>query len=314
MKKIFAILLLCMCFLLTGCNSLGGAGLAQYSDGTIVEYFFIPFNAEEMVTYTDITLSEIFLMRTNIRSACDSLMTEYINNFKDRIMASEKYSDEEKQILTEKGVTFDSNFNNKSEYLHGFESKYYVIYELFFANKTCYLEFKGANPEYEEQKQVVTESNFFTTTTKTIKDPIFDNTIVETITLGTYFTKACEQQVIEVIGQERWNIDKQILNFDACSELFAYCYVVPTARVHSNADEIAYIDGYYYHVWQVPADNVNLTGEDRVIFEYWTITANKHIWYILGVAIAGIIVAGTIIYAKHKDKKELDEITKIINN
>lgn len=313
MKKIFAILLLCMCFLLTGCNSLGGAGLVQYSDGTIVEYFFIPFNAEEMVTRTDIALPEILQLRTNIRTACDSLMTEYINNFKVRINASEKYSDEEKEVMTEKGVLFDSNFNNKSEYLHGFESKNYIIYELFFANKTCYLEFKGANPEYEEQKQTITESNFFTTTTKTIKDPIFDNTIVATITLGTYFTKACEQQVIEVIGQERWNIDKQILNFDDCSELFAYCYVVPTARVHSNADEVVYIDGYYYHVWQVPADNASLTGEDRVVFEYWTITANKHIWYILGVIIAGIIVAGTIIYAKHKDKKELDEITKIIN-
>lgn len=303
-----------MCFVLTGCNSLGGVGLQQYSDGTVVEYFFIPFAAEEMVSAAGISGSEILEMRSNIRTACDNLMNSYIDEYKARIDASEDYTTEEKELLKEKGVLFDSNFNNKTEYMHGFESSKYIIYELFFANKLCYLEFKGANPELEEQKETITESNFFTTTTKTIKDPIFDNTVISTITLGTYFTKACEQQIVDVIGLPRWNYTKQIINFDACSELFAYCYVVPTGRLHSNADEVTYLDGYYYHIWQVPAENLNLPDGERVVFEYWTVTANRHVWYILALIITGIIIAGVIIYAKNKEKKELQEIAKIIES
>lgn len=313
MKKILLVLLLCVCFIFTGCTSLGGVGLKQNSDGTIVEYFFIPFNSQEMVTYTDITTAEILQIRTNIRVACDNLMKSYIDEYKARIDASEDYTDEQKEILKEHGVLFDSNFNNKTEYLHGFESSNYIIYELFFANKLCYLEFKGANPELQEQKETVTESNFFTTTTKTIKDPIFDNTVISTITLGKYFTEACKEQMINVIGQARWNINKQILKFDECSELYAYCYVVPTARLHSNADEVVCLEGYYYHIWQVPANNLSLPDGERVVFEYWTTIANKHVWYILALIIAGAIIAGTIIYAKQKEKKEVEELTQILD-
>ena len=312
MKKILLVLLLSVCFVLTGCTSLGGVGLQQYSDGTIVEYYFIPFDAQEMRLYAGISDEQIIQIRKNIRSTCDALMTEYINNYKTRIDTSEDYTDEQKEILKEKGVLFDSNFNNKTEYLHGFESSKYIIYELFFANKLCYLEFKGANPEWEEQKETITESNFFTTTTKTIKDPVFDNTVVSTITLGTYFKKACEQQIVDVIGLLKWNYAKQILNYDMCSDLFVYCYVVPTGRLHSNADEVVYSDGYYYHLWQVPANNINLPDGERVVFEYWTVTANKYVWYILALIITGVIIAGVAIYAKHKEKKEIKEITKIV--
>lgn len=312
MKKILLILLLCMCFVFTGCTNLGGIGLAQYPDGTVVEYFFIPFDAQEIALKTDISDAEILEIRANIRTACDDLMTEYINNYKQRIDANEDYTPEEKEILKKNGVMFDSNFNNKSEYMHGFESSKYVIYELFFANKLCYLEFKGANPDLEETKQTVTETNFFTTTTKTIKDPIFDNTVISTITLGTYFTKACEKQIVEVIGLPRWVVNKQILNFDACSELFAYCYVVPTARLHSNADEVVYLDGYYYHIWQIPANNLALPDGERVVFEYWTTTANRHVWYILGLILTGLVIGGVVIYAKYKEKKQVKEIANII--
>ena len=311
MKKILLVLLLCMCFVLTGCTSLGGVGLKQCSDGTVVEYFFIPFNATEMVAYANIKESEILEMRANIRTDCDNLMTEYINSYKSRIDASEDYTEEQKEIL-KNGVLFDSNFNKKDQYLYGFESSNYIIYEIYFANKLCYFEFKGANPELEEPKETIIESNFFTTTTKIVKDPIFDNTVVSTITLGTYFTKACEQQIINVVGQLRWNYAKQILNFTLCSELYAYCYVVPTARLHSNADEVVLLDGYYYHIWQVPANNLTLPDGERVLFEYWTTTANKHIWYILALIISGAIIAGVIIYSKYKEKKEIKEIAKII--
>lgn len=312
MKKILLVLLLCICFVLTGCTSLGGVGLQQYSDGTVVEYYFIPFDAQEMQTYANISQLEIQQMRTNIRLACDNLMKSYINEYKARIDASEDYTDEQKEILKENGVLFDSNFNNKTEYIHGFESSKYIIYELFFANKLCYLEFKGANPEWEEQKQTITESNFFTTITKTIKDPIFDNIWQGSITLGKAFKAECEKQIVDVIGLLKWNYAKQVLNFDACSELFAYCYVVPTGRLHSNADEVVFLDGYYYHIWQVPANNLNLPEGERVVFEYWTISANRHVWYILALIITGIIIAGVIIYAKQKEKKEINEIAKII--
>ena len=81
MKKILLLLLLCVCFVFTGCNNLGGVGLHQYSDGTVVEYYFIPFDAQEMVTYANISQLEIIQMRTNM---CDPICTEvmlvyYIN-------------------------------------------------------------------------------------------------------------------------------------------------------------------------------------------------------------------------------------------
>ncbi|MBQ7884875.1 MAG: hypothetical protein IJ318_02120 [Clostridia bacterium] len=315
MKKILLVLLLCSCFLFAGCNSIGGTGLVQYSDGTITEYYFVPFNAEQIYTQTGggITLAELILIRQNIRTSCDALMTNYINEYKSRIQASEDYTEEQKEVLIEHGVMFDSNFNNKTEIMFGLESKNYVIYELFFANKLCYLEFKGANPELEEQKQTITESNLFTTTTKTIKDPMLDNVVVSTITLGKYFTQACEQQMINVIGQSRWDYNKQLLNFEQCANTFAYCYVVPTGRLHSNADSIVCIDGQYYHIWNIPANNLTLDEEQKVTFEYWTVTANKYIWYILALIISGGIIGGVIVYAKLKQRREINQLVDIIN-
>lgn len=308
MKKIFVVLLLCMCFLLTGCSGIGGTGLVQYPDGTITEYYFIPFDAEQILTYSDITTLEIIQIKQNVRLSCDSLMTSYVNAYKERIRQSEDYTEEQKEVLIEHGVMFDSNFNNKTEIMFGLESQKYIIYELFFANKLCYLEFKGANPKLEEQKETVVESNLFTTTTKTIKDPMLDNIVISTITLGRYFTEACEQQMVQVIGQARWAVNKELLNFDECAESFVYCYVVPTGRLHSNAHQVVYYDNLYYHMWEVPANNANLPEDEQVKFEYWTVVANKWVWYVLALIVSGVIITAVIICQKNKEKRELNQI------
>jgi hypothetical protein len=314
MKKIFVLLLVCVCFLFTGCNIIGGTGFVQHSDGSITEYYFVPFNAEEIVYSTDITLVEIVEIRQNIRIFCDALMNEYIEAYKQRIEASEDYTDEQKEALIEHGVSFDSNFNNKNEYFFGLESKKYVMYELFFANKLCYLEFKGANPSLEEQKEVVVESNLFTTTTKTIKDPMLDNIATASITLGRQFTQLCEQQMIQVIGQSRWAYNKLILNFDYCSSTFVYFYIVPTGRVHSNAKEIVCYDSMYYHLWNIPVNNASLDESEQIKFEYWTVTANKWVWYALALIVSGVIIAGVIFTAKAKEKKEVNQMAKILDD
>lgn len=329
-KSLLLILLLTVCLLFSGCNKVGTVGFAQNSDGTITEFYVIPYAEQEMINY-GLTEEESKEIKKQAQQQLDNIFASYISNYAERIDANENYTDSQKKKLKE-GITISNSFINKTEQNFTLNlgdgtatpNDYitYIRYELYFNDSTCYREFKNANDEINEEKTIVEENHFFTTTTKVIKDPIFDKIKDETITLSNYIVGAIKGIILNVMAGEnptaetleatrnRWSIISNGINFDEASNYFSYCYIVPSARIKSNAQQVVYQDGYYWHIWQIKSDNSSENG-DNISFEYWTVTANKYVWYIF--AVLGATIVMLIVYLKSK-KQEKQEIENLTNN
>lgn len=335
-KKILVVLLLMVCLLFAGCDSVGTVGLVQNADGTVTEFYIIPYAEQEMINF-GLTAEESKTIKAKAKTALDSAIEGYIDAYKARIDANENYTNAEKEYL-KGGVTTSNSFINKTEQNFTFDlgtgtatpNDYitYIRYELYFKDSTCYKEFKNANDVINEDKEIITERHLFTTTTKVVKDPLFDKMRDETLTLSNYMVGVIRDTVIDVLAgenptedklqqaQERWNTIKLGVDFEGKSSSFIYWYVVPTARLKSNAQTVKYQDGYYWHGWQISSNNSSMTG-DNIKFEYWTTTANKAVWYGFAVIGAIVIMLITFIKAKKQEKKEIDsviDITDTTNN
>ncbi|MBE7074749.1 MAG: hypothetical protein E7376_02065 [Clostridiales bacterium] len=327
MKKFLVFLLLCVCFIFAGCTDVATVGLVQNADGSVVEFYYIPYAETELVE-AGITWEESETIKLTAKSTLNDLFANYINAYKARVIASEDYTDEQKQILLD-GVNYDSSFNyaQSTQITIGPNGQVttrnvisYIQYELYFSNKTCYLEFKNANEILKEEKEIVEENHFFTTISKVIKDPVFDNMVNESLTLGTTMANRFQDTIVSVLAgqnataqdienaQARWDSVKLAVGYDNSKETFTYTYIVPTARLHSNADAIIHQDGYYYHIWEISANNSNLPDGERVQFEYWTISANRWVWYITALVGAAIIILITWLVAKKQEKQEINNL------
>lgn len=323
MKKYIVILLLVVCFIFAGCADCGTVQLTQYPDGKIAEYYYIPY-AETELKQAGITDEESLLIKQKAQDELNTLFLSYIDSYRARIDQSQDYTEDEKLILKD-SIKFDNSFINKTEQFYEVSTTgikeviKYIRYTIYFNNSTSYLEFKNANQLLKEPKTILEEKNLFTTTTKVVKDPVFDNIATESITLGKYAINKIEETILNVlsgdgstenrtIAQERWNAIKLAVNYKDCSEKFIYRYAVPTARLHSNANQVTKefsktAQTYMYcHSWEIQINNAEKPIEQQVNFEYWTTTANKAVWY--GFIFAGALITMGIIYfvSKRKDK------------
>lgn len=327
MKKVLVVLLIAVCFIFTGCVDTGAVALIQNSDGTIVESYFIPYAEKELLNTNKISYEESSAIKQNIKEVLDGKFNEYLNAYLVRVDNLDGYTDEEKKVLKESSITISSSFETKSttsveidlitgqitETING------IQYDVKFENSTAFTIFKNVNSLLDQPKEVVVSKTLFTTTTKVVKDPVFDNIAEESITLGNYVSGAAEGVIISTLAgenpsaqavanaNERWNAIKLEIGYTSASELFTYCYVVPTARLKSNADQVVTKDGYYFHYWQITSNNSALPEDEQVHFEYWTTTANKPVWYAFTVCGAIVVMLVTYFVAHKKEKQEIQE-------
>lgn len=312
MKKIVLLLLLCLCFIITGCSQNGGMMLIKKPNGTLIERYFVPFPQDEIIRLTGnniLAQQKVSELLSNVKSECDSqIFDTLINNFKQALIYDTTLSQEEKEYLFA-GVEYSSNIPSENFYILGSITD--ISYEITFKDSDCYNYFKKSNNFINEEKVIEISSNIFTTTTKVIKDPLFDNIFQNTITIGQNFVTQVENQMINVYGNYTWQELKEALNFDECASKFTFTYVVPSARFHSNASEITQSGGYYYHTWNIPKDNLDENGNSVVKMEYWTISANRWVWY--AVTLFGAFVVALLVYSigklkeENKNKKEKDK-------
>ena len=308
MKKILIILLVCLCFLASGC-SYGGAGLVMNSNGSVVEYYYVPFPEKELLE-NGATVDQLNKVLINLKNyleidtqldPSDGLFAQLINSYQSKIAQSDKYTLEQKTALVS-GVTYKMTLvdNNDDNYQDG------IRFLFNFANSTCYAEFKNINNYISEEKTVEKINNFFTTTTKVVKDPIFDKITSSALTIGTTCLNLVDQQMTKVFGLAGWEIMKYNLNYNKYSSMFEYTYTVPTTRIHTNADSISKdSNGYYYHTWKVNLNNLDETGNSKIQIEYWTITANKWVWYVGSLVVAGLIITACL-FTKKKNNNFMD--------
>jgi len=299
-KKICLLLLALACFIFTGCSKYPAIGLINNADGTVVEYYYIPFPEAEIKNALLITeRNKVNTAKINIKTECDKIIQYYIDLYQSNIEKSDKFTLAEKKDLVE-GVTFESNLSEMTNY-----ELEYIKYSINFASSTCYNIFKNINKEIKEERQVITEKSFFTTTTKVIKDPLFDKITSESITLGKSCVNMANTIMQNSLGMLNWTLVKNsIPNYSAAINTFNYIYVVPTSRIHTNADEVLMQDNYYFHIWKININNLDENNNSIVQIQYWTTSANRVVWYLLALGASAIVIAGIFIAGHYKEKSK----------
>ena len=316
MKKTIFIILLCCCLILVGCDY-SGSGMIINADGTIKEYYYVVYPEAELTTpiqqgqeaYINFNISRTKIL-PKIKEECDKLFVGLLDGYQTRVKNSQEISAEEKMELIS-GVSIASNLPSNLASVIGTYTQ--IKYEISYANSTCYKLFKQINDYVDEDKEVVEINNFFTTTTKVIKDPILDKITQDAITIGQTCVNLANSIMENELGTALWEQIKDGLNYDKFANTFKYTYVVPSARIHTNADSVERAkNGYYYHTWEIDLQNLSDSGESLIKIEYWTVTANTYVWYICALVISGGIIAGIIIYAKKKEKEKPDNMPFIV--
>ena len=301
LKKTILILMICLgVFLFAGCSNSGTLYTIMNADGTIVENYEIPFAEQELINL-GVTQNEILEIKINTKTLIDANFNAFLNAYYNRINQSEYSQEEKKQYL--EGITFKSNLSSA---IYSSQKLEFITYSISYENIDCYNEFKNANSKLKEDKEIIIINNVFTTTKKIVKDPVFDKAISETITLGQNCVNIASQVMQDVLGNSRWQVIKNSIGFDTYGEVFNYCYVVPTARIHSNADQVLKDQGNYCHFWEINTNNS--LQESPIKIETWTIVANKYVWYIT--AIVGSVILMLSVYLK-AIKQEKEKINKI---
>ena len=114
--------------------------------------------------------------------------------------------------------------------------------------------------------------------------------------------------MISVFGEDKWDMIRYYTQYDIYSSKFNYTYVVPTSRLHSNANSITKkSNGYYYHTWQINANNIDEQNNSIIQIEYWTVTANKAVWYVITLLISGIVISCVYLKARKQEQQKAKE-------
>lgn len=301
MKKIVLLLLVCFCLLTAGC-SYGEVGLVQNSNGAIKEYYYIPIPEKELLTM-GVTQGQIEDIIVDIRDECNSTIFDSLINSYQQAVSKTTYSFEQKAKLIN-GVGYSCKLETDAN-----NNLYTAIkYEINFANSTCFQIFKKVNSYTAEDKVTETKNYLFTTVTKVVKDPIFDKIANDALTTGKIAINKAEQIMVDNLGDDVWNNIKTELKYDKFLNKFNYFYVVPTKRIHTNADSVAKDDdGYYHHKWTVNLNNLKEDGDSIIKIEYWTVSANRAVWYIVALIISGVIITTVYFVAKNKEKQNKEK-------
>ena len=279
------------------------------------EYYYVPFPEKELLQ-NGINSFQLQQVLSNTKEYLeydskvdpgDGLFAHLINEYQQKIGESTKYTTQQKAALIS-GVTYKMTLVDND----GDNLKDGIKFQFDFKNSTCYAEFKGINDYTAEDKVVETIDTIFTTTTKIVKDPIFDKITSNSITIGMACLDLVDKQMEDVFGFAGWEDLKYRLDYNKYSSQFDYTLIVPTSRIHTNAPSIEKdSSGTYYHTWTVNLNNVDENGNSKIQIEYWTTKANKWVWYVFSGVVAAAIITTTFIIGNknEKQKEKLDQTT-----
>lgn len=297
MKKFIICLLLCFSVLLTGCSSYGGVGTVKMSDGSIVEFFYIPFN-ESVLTNLEgdakLTLEQCQEIKADAKVVLDKIFDNYTEEYIKYIgtLDVDKYSIDKKQELID-GVTYDHN-----DFIGEVKGETVALqYNLTFANSECYEIFINVNNILKTQSVTDTIVKTFATVKKTTKYVNLNNGGQKTLLQSA--VEVLQSVMVDNVGSTKWQSVKTAIKFDELKTKYTYSYAVPTKRLHSNADYVEEFNGYYMHTWE-------FTGEPKTI-EVWTLTANRGVWYLVIAGATVLFVIGLFIFNNFKKKKDLQK-------
>ena len=279
LKKISSVLLVVLIiFSLAGCAS-GGYEISQYSDGRILESFYVNLNqnAIELAGYSYSEVEqEIYDKFLTVRNNLVSNFNSADNGL--NIFQKEQFISQHIRVPSIENKTIGVSFL--------FDN--YDGYKLFYN-----IVDDGQTPDNE----TVEDKIFFiktTTTTKTVFNNAQDSSLAQE--LLTYFS-----------DPENGNI---VYTFSDVN--FSYSFATKNSKLRSNADRTFYTSsGLKVHKWDVPQDNYNFEIE---FYEYKIVSTW---WYVLALALTVLFMIALV--AKHKyeifvEAKAKKAIEKMPNN
>ena len=261
MKKLLAFICLTVCIVLAGCDG-GNYTVILHPDGSITEMYFI---ANDMKYFTDAGASP---------SEYNNLISD-VENFLQGVARAEKNG------FDKQGFNVEVKKEN---------SGLYLVYN--FLNADVWNEYLGVSNREPSIPEI--EEEFFTYNIVTKSKTKFASTLtiagVQT-TFGEFVYREFEARVIGSMGVDVYNkLEEFPLSFS---------YATTSHRLHSDADEVVLINGYYVHTW-----NLSRSTIDREIKLYLT-ESNRGWWYLSALGISVIVVTGLIIGFYLFDKRRL---------
>ena len=287
MKKLLILLCFCLIFL-SGCSVPTQYTVAQLPDGSIVQNIYIPFSAEEFVNL-GVDNETIQKMSNTIKYNMDSYFLNMYNNFKTRLDADTSLNENQKNVLL--------SLSPSQLQMLGSGSMSGIEYNIKFRSAIAYYYF-NMNMNYDEiveelsKDETVVQDGFFTDKHINTNPTIFGVQYDATQTLAQFITNTCKKVLTENTSLTEEQIESVI------PKQYMYRYGIPTKRLHTNADAVRYVDGIYYHEW-----NIDVENSTREI-STWTIVPNNNVWYALALGIGMLIVLVGFVVVMIIDKKQ----------
>ncbi len=298
MKKILTIILCLGLVLLSGCSVPPQYGITQNGDGSVTQSLYIPFSAIEL-NNNGVEIETCLEISNYIKAEFDKNYLNMYDNFIIRVNTDNGLSAQDKITLIQ-GCPTKEEMKGEGQ-LSG------ISYEFTFASAIHYYYFNygvyynDLIAELNKDDSIV-ENGFFTTKRISKGQTIFgqNDQFDEYNSFAEYITNRCSE-----ILKENTTLSEQVIQ-TIVPNTYIYRYGTTSKRLHSDADLIRYINGIYYHEW-----NITLENSQREI-STWQISANTNVWYALVLG-CGIILSTVLIVIciyKEKNRKPKIEITE----
>lgn len=299
MKKKLLAIILCLCsFLLCGCGVPPQYTIAQKSDGTVEQLVYIPFSGAELQNL-GVHLSTIAEISNSIKQVFDNYFNNIFTNYMTRLR-TDPYFNAEQQLYILNGCPAANDIEGEGDF-SGIEYNFYFDSALhyYYFNRGMYYE--ELVEELNKDESITQEGLFTNRITNTSKTVYGVNTqFDQNKTFAQYIVAQCEEAL-----RDKTNLTEEKIQ-SVLPKTFVYRYGTSSKRLHSDADLVRYIDGVYYHEW-----NITLEDSAREI-STWQITVNRNVWYavILGSAILLALVLILVCYIKNKKSKVQIKVEK----
>lgn len=282
-KVVLALCLFLSLFLFCGCST-AEVLLKENPDGSIDIYYVMDLKTAPLVEDGTISEEDVVKMKSAVETEAAELIAKSKSEF--RFALTKNFADGK---ITEAQRT--EIFNELTIYTGWTQDVYAVRYN--FKTQKAYMIYSNYGRDVE--KITSTEKSFFTTkySEKSVNPFGRNRDIFGGKSAFKYF-----QSKMESYLTANFNAD-QIKKFPEFT--MVYSYVSLNSRLHSDADEVVKTTSGTVHSWAINEDN-----SDKLI-EFYTLSANRVVWYILALTICFTFTAIYLIVIYFKKDKSITE-------
>lgn len=284
MKKIvLAICLFLSVFLFCGCST-AEVLLKENADGSLDIYYVVDLKTETLVADGTITNEDVVKMKSAVETESAELIAKSKSEF--RFALTKSFADGK---ITEAEKT--SIFNELEVYTGWTDGVYAVRYN--FKTQKAYMIYSNYGKDVETFTS--SEKSFFTTkySEKSLNPFGRKRDIFGGKSAFEYFKGKMENYLTANFS------DEQIAKFPKFT--ITYSYLSLNSRLHSDADQVVKTTSGTVHSWVIDEEN---SGK---LIEFYTLSANRVVWYILALTICFTFTAIYLIVIYFKKDKKVEE-------